>query len=365
VPAQSILPVKTFARLRAAAVRAEVSGAPLYPDPCGEIGLRREISAYLALARGIQCSPAQVFVTSGFSGGLGLVLRTVRPEGQRAWVEDPGFPFARHGLALGGLSLVPVPVDAEGIDVEAGVRLAADAALAMVTPGQQAPTGVTLSLRRRVRLLDWAAQANAWIVEDDYLGELQLDGRAAPALASIDGAGRVIHIGSFSKTISPATRVGFVVAPPVLVSRLSEVAATLAPAPGPATQAALAAFMREGHYLRHLRRAKRTYAARRDALLGQVRAAGMDGATAGLAVRLSLPAGSDDLEVVRSASAHGLAPAALSPWFADPASAVSGLLLGIATAPEVHLTRACERLFGIIELVTNARPAAQPGTGAT
>jgi hypothetical protein len=158
-------------------------------------------------------------------------------------------------------------VDADGIDIDYGLHHAPDAALVVVTPGQQAPLGSTLSLARRLRLLDWAAQEKVWVVEDDYLGELQLKGRATPALASLDRVGRVIHIGSFSKTISPALRLGFIVAPLPLASRFEEVAACLAPAPGPSVQLATAAFMREGHYMRHLRRTKRAYAAQRDALL--------------------------------------------------------------------------------------------------
>ncbi|XIA67632.1 aminotransferase class I/II-fold pyridoxal phosphate-dependent enzyme [Bradyrhizobium sp. TZ2] len=170
--------------------------------PSRRTGLRREIAAYLAIARGIECSLSQIIVTSGFSGGLGLALRVLGLEGRKVWVEEPGFPFTRRGLELARLSLAPIPVDADGIDVDYGLRHAPDAALAVVTPGQQAPLGSTLSLARRLRLLDWAAQEGVFVIEDDYLGELQLNGRAAPALASLDRAGRVIHIGSFSKTLT-------------------------------------------------------------------------------------------------------------------------------------------------------------------
>jgi GntR family transcriptional regulator/MocR family aminotransferase len=197
VPAQSTFPAKLFARIRAHAVRAE-SGAPaMYPDPRGELELRREIAAYLAIARGVECSPSQIIVTGGFGGGLGLALRVLGVEERKAWMEDPGFFFTRRGLELARLSLVPVPVDDDGIDVDHGLQHAPDAAVAVVTPGQQAPLGSTLSLARRLRLLDWAARADAWVIEDDYLSELQLKGRATPALASLDRAGRVIHIGSF------------------------------------------------------------------------------------------------------------------------------------------------------------------------
>jgi len=354
VPAQETFPAKLFARIRSHAVRAESSAAPLYPDPRGELELRQEIAAYLAIARGIDSSPSQIIVTGGFSSGLGLALRALGLEGRKVWMENPGFPFTRRGLELGGLSLAPIPVDKDGIDVDYGLHHASDAALAVVTPGQQAPLGSTLSLARRLRLLEWAAQANVWVIEDDYLGELQLTARAAPALASIDRAGRVIHIGSFSKTISPTLRLGFLVAPLPLASRFAEVAVCLAPAPGPSVQLATAEFMREGHYMRHLRRTKRVYSAQRDALLKYLRlhAKGIDIATAGLTALVGLSDGVSDLAIAREALAFGLAPVPLSVWYVSSASARSGLLLGIATSPQKHLARSCDRLLEIIDRFT-------------
>lgn len=349
VPAQEVFPAKLLARLRSHAIRAISSAPARYPDPCGELDFRREIAAYLAVARGIECSPAQVFITAGYGAGLGLALRVLGLHEGKAWIEDPGFLSTRHGLQLAGLSPVPIPVDADGIDVDHGLQQAPDATLAVVTPGQQAPLGFPLSLARRLRLLDWAARQGAWVVEDDYLGELQLKGRATPALASLDRAGRVIHIGSFSKTISPTWRLGFLVAPASLASRFAEVVACLAPAPGPDIQAATAAFMRDGHYLRHLRRTKRIYSAQRDALLECLRPRTEEVAVAGLAVLLSLPAGTPDLAIAREALPFGLAPAPLSLWYASADSARPGLLLGVATAPPKHLARSCDRLFGIIE----------------
>src|SRR4029077_2227202 len=188
---------------------------------------------------------------------------------------------------------------------------APDAALVVVTPGQQAPLGSTLSLARRLRLLDWAAQEKSWVIEDDYLSELQLEGRAAPALASIDRNGRVIHIGSYSKTISPALRLGFLVAPLPLAPPFAEVAACLAPAPGPSVQLATAEFMRDGHYIRHLRRTKRVYAAQGDALLKYLRARAKNVTIAGLAAVLRLPDGASDLSIARETVSLGLAPTPL------------------------------------------------------
>lgn len=350
VPAIETFPATLFARIRAHAIRAEASAPPLYPDPRGELELRREIAGYLAVARGINCSPSQVIITGGFAAGLGLALSVLGLDGQTAWVENPGFPWSRKGLELARLSLVPIPVDADGIDIDHGLRHHSDAKLVVVTPGQQAPLGPTLSLKRRLRLLEWAAANQVWVIEDDYLSELQLAGRAAPALASLDRDGRVIHIGSFSKTISPTVRLGFLVAPVELISRFAEVAACLAPPPGPAVQLATAEFMREGHYMRHLRRTKRAYAAKRQALLDCLQSSvGADRLAApGLAVLLKLPKGTPDVVVAREASTFGMSPSPLSAWYASPDSADSGLLLGVATAPTRNLARSCDRLLELI-----------------
>jgi len=348
VPAQQTLPARLFTKVRSFALRAESSASVVYPDPRGELELRREIAAYLAIARGISCSPSQIVITSGFSGGLGLALRVLGLEGGKAWVENPGFPFARHGLELANMSLVPIPVDAEGIDIDYGLQYEPNPDLVLVTPGQQAPLGPTLTLARRLRLLEWAAKEGVWIVEDDYLSELQLTARAAPALASLDHGQRVIHIGSFSKTISPALRLGFVVAPVPLVPRFAEVAACLAPAPWLSVQLAAAQFMHDGHYMRHLRRMKRLYAAQRDALLECLRQREFETMTAGLAVLVRLPDGVSDIAIAREMLAFGLGPAPLSPWYTSPATARSGLLLGIATSPERNLARHCDRLHEVI-----------------
>lgn len=348
VPASDSFPATLFARLRAAAARAELSAPLTYPDPRGEAELRREIAAHLALSRGIECRPSQIFITAGFSGALGVALRVVKAEGRSAWVENPGFPPSRRALEIAQLTPVPISVDDDGIDVAYGMQHAPDAALALVTPGQQAPTGVPLSLARRLQLIEWATRNGAWIIEDDYLGELQLKRRAAPALASLDSAGCVIHIGSFSKTISPTLRLGFVVAPTSLVSQFAEAVMCLAPAPGPAVQLATAEFMHEGHYMRHLRRMKRVYANRSNALHAQLQAMGYPARLAGLAVLLWLPEGARDSVIAREAQAFGLAPAPLSAWFSPRGAQRPGLLLGVATTTEDRLSAACDCLDQLI-----------------
>jgi GntR family transcriptional regulator / MocR family aminotransferase len=348
VPSQDAFPFKLWSRIVTRETRWAAAAPVTYPDPRGDPDLRKEVAAYLGLARGIRCSASQVLVTGGFSGALGLAIRGLQLGGIGAWIEDPGFPLTRTALGLAGMAVTAVPVDAEGLDVAAGVQNAAGAALAVVTPGQQAPLGMTMSLPRRFALLAWARQSDAWIIEDDYLSELQLNGRAAPALASLDHGGRVLHIGSFSKTISPALRLGFMVVPPELGRRFGELAACLAPAPAAAVQRAVAKFLREGHYLRHLRRMKRLYAARREALLRCLGEMASDSikvkATAGLAVVLSLPEYASDVDIASRALQLGMAPAPLSPWYMRP-SRRQGLLLGVTNLNERRLKADCRRLL--------------------
>jgi GntR family transcriptional regulator/MocR family aminotransferase len=198
VPAQDAFPFKLWSRILSREARRAAAAPVTYPDPRGDPELRKQIASYLGLARGVRCSASQVFVTAGFSGALGLAIRGLQPGKTGAWIEDPGFPLTRTALELAGVGVTAVPVDGEGLDVAAGVRMAPRAKLAVVTPGQQAPLGMTMSLPRRLALLAWARRNDAWIIEDDYLSELQLKGRAAPALASLDHGGRVLQIGSFS-----------------------------------------------------------------------------------------------------------------------------------------------------------------------
>ncbi|SAL77992.1 transcriptional regulator [Caballeronia arvi] len=350
VPAFEGLPDKLFSRARSSnLLKTGCLSSLLYPDPRGEFELRREIAGHLSIARNFHCHPEQVFITSGYSSGLGLALRVLSLDGKKVWMEEPGFMVTRKGLELARLNIVPVPVDADGLNVDYGLEIAEDAALAVLTPGQHAPLGPTLSLRRRLQLLEWAASSDAWIIEDDYLGELQLQGRPAPAMASLGEGKRVIHIGSFSKTVSPALRLGFIVAPTELANAFSEVAATLAPAPSPVIQLAMAQFMRDGHYIRRVRRLKRLYSAQRDALCEQLRMRDAEWVHAGLAVLLRLPDGAPDVRIVREAMTVGMAPSPLSVWFANPAWTRSGLLLGVATAPQQHVATSCQRLFEIID----------------
>ncbi|AKQ55370.1 GntR family transcriptional regulator [Bordetella hinzii] len=348
VPAHDAFPAKLWARMRARALRDDAITDTAYADPRGEPVLRAQIASHLAISRQMQCHPDQIIVTGGYRQGLLLALTALRAQGRKAWIEEPGYPLGRRGLELIGATLEPVAVDAKGLRVDDGIARAPDALLALVTPGQHAPLGVTLSRARRHALLDWAASSGAWIIEDDYLGELQLDGRAAPALASGAGAERVIHIGSFSKTLSPALGLGFVVAPRSLAERLVEVAAVLAPAPNRIAQLAVSEFLSNGHFLRHLRQMKALYTERRNLALTHVNRLLPGTLAAGLGIIAPLPQIADDIAVVRAARAHGLAPSALSAWHLSRGHAQRGLLLSVTNLHPDNIETACATLARIV-----------------
>lgn len=348
VPAQDGFPFKHWSRIMLRCTRQAVAEPLRYPDPRGEHVLRKEIAAYLAVSRGLLCSADQIIITNGYAGALGLALHLLRLDSRQVWVENPGYPLTWHALSLAGYIPVPIPVDDQGICVEQGIALAADARLAIVTPSQQAPLGVQLSLDRRQALLIWAQEKAGWIIEDDYLSELQLSGQATPALASLDRNGRVIHIGTFSKTISPRLRLGFMVVPASLSERAGDTAAALSPASGLPSQLAVAEFLRDGHYLRHIRRMKRLYIQRRNALLALMSASVSAKNIAGLSLLLSLDDDVDDVAIAEAAKAFNLAPAPLSPWYATQTKARKGLLLGVTNLSSPALEEGYQQLTELV-----------------
>jgi len=263
LPALDAFPRKVWARLAARAIRATQADDMVYPPLAGQAPLRTAIATYLQLSRGIDCQPSQVFITSGYRNTLELVTRALLQPGDGVWVEDPGFPPTSALLKHAGMQLAPVAVDAEGLVVSHGVATAPRARAAIVTPAHQSPLCVSLSLPRRLALLDWAAQADAWIVEDDYDGEYRYASRPLPALQSLDRDGRVLYAGTFSKVLFPAVRLAYLVVPEAQVRRFEQTCHTFA-ASGPAlTQTIVGDFMNEGHFARHIQRMRRLYAERR------------------------------------------------------------------------------------------------------
>ena len=353
LPALDAFPRKTWVRLAGRSLRALQTTALAYPDPAGYVPLRQAIATYLGISRGIVCTHEQVFVTTGYRGALDLVSRTLLRPGDRGWYEDPGYLIARQFLERIGLRLVPVPVDAEGLDVAAGTRRAAQARFAVVTPTHQSPMGVALSLPRRLELLDWADRRNAWVIEDDYDSEFRYHGRPLPALKSLDRDGRVLYTGTFSKVLFPGLRLAYLVVPPSQVDAFRDTVNQLAGSGAMLVQAMVADFMAQGHFARHLRKMRLLYAERRGHLVDALaHAAGtrlqIRPQAGGMHVLADVQTAQDDRVLAAAARAGGFAVQALSDWRVR-GTGPGGLLMGftnIATAESA--VAAVRRLEGIL-----------------
>jgi GntR family transcriptional regulator/MocR family aminotransferase len=266
VPDVAHVPWQTWARLVARHARQALREVAQHPDVAGYTPLREAIAGHVAITRGVRCTADDIIITAGSQGALHLVAQTLLAPGDCAWLEDPGYYGARGAVLAAGAHDVPVPVDDDGLDVGLGRRLCPTARLAIVTPSHQFPTGVAMSLARRMALLEWAVTARAWIVEDDYDSEYRYCGRPLEALQALDAARRVLYAGTFSKTLFPALRIGYLVTPPALRAPLLTTRAVIDACQPSLEQMALADFIASGHYSRHIRRMQALYRERRDAL---------------------------------------------------------------------------------------------------
>jgi GntR family transcriptional regulator/MocR family aminotransferase len=267
LPALDVFPRKIWARLGARCLRTIQPSGMARPPTSGLHALRAEIAAYLQVSRGISCSPSQIFVTSGYCQTIGLIASTLLNTGDRVWLENPGYPPTRELLSHMNIATVPVPVDQEGLVVSDGVRLAPTARAAVVTPAHQSPLCVSLSLPRRLALLDWATQNNAWVIEDDYDGEYRYVSRPLPALKSLDRDARVLYAGTFSKVLFPSIRLSYLVVPAEQVERFQATSQAFGGSCPELTQSIVTAFITEGHFARHIQKMRKLYSDRREATI--------------------------------------------------------------------------------------------------
>jgi GntR family transcriptional regulator/MocR family aminotransferase len=263
IPALDAFPRKLWTRLGVRRLKATTLADMSYGNPLGYGPLRQAIAAYLLVSRGVPCRAAQVFVTAGYRATLSLVVHALLDRDESVWIEDPGFSPTRDVVEKAGRQIVPVPVDDEGLIVAHGIRMAAHARMAVVTPSHQAPLGVSMTLSRRLQLLDWASKNDAWIVEDDYDGEYRYAGAPLPALKSLDTQDRVLYAGSFSKVLYPGLGLAYVVIPESVLDRCGQVRRTSSNGCPQLTQAIVADFLSEGHFSRHLKKMRLLYARRR------------------------------------------------------------------------------------------------------
>jgi GntR family transcriptional regulator/MocR family aminotransferase len=319
-----------------------------YGASAGYPPLREAIAEYLGAARAVRCKPEQVIVVAGSQQGLDLTVRLLLDPGDAAWLEEPGYPGARGALLAAGARLVPVPVDSEGLDVAAGIARCPQARLAYVSPSHQYPLGVTMSLKRRLALLEWASRAGAWVLEDDYDSEYRYVGRPLAALQGLDAAQRVIYLGTFSKVLFPALRLGYLVVPPDLVEAFTA-ARMLADRHSPSMdQAVLAEFLAQGHFARHIRRMRVLYAERQAALVEAAKRElvgllEVRPAEAGMHLLGWLPAGVDDRVASQRAKAHDVETPPLSSYSGEPLER-GGLVLGYAGVDAGEIAAGARRL---------------------
>ena len=313
------------------------------PDPRGRADLRTALTGYLRRSRGVHCSAGQVVVTRGVAGSLGLLASLLRP-GDQVGVEEPGYPSARAVFAAHGLRVVPCPVDSGGLRVDA---LPGRLRLVYVTPAHQYPLGARLSVPRRRALTAWARDTGTLIAEDDYDGEFRYDVAPLPALFGMDPE-VVVYLGTTTKILTPAMRIGWLAASPGLAARLAEAGSTLGDwASGPA-QGALLSMITTGALERHIRRMRHDYARRRAAMTAAFhgRDAGrLLGDEAGM--HMILETRQPAAEVAAAAAERGVAVATLERYFAGPVTR-NGLVLGYGGARLADVTRGCEILAGIL-----------------
>ncbi len=363
LPALDAFPRREWGRMVEKQLRRPDPALLDYGDPAGYRPLREAIAAYLGATRGVRCEPGQVVVVGGSQQALDLAARLLLDPGDAAAIEDPGYPGARAALLAAGARLVPVPVDADGIAVGlAGEKLAA-ARLIYTTPSHQFPLGSTMSLARRLALLEAAGREGAWVLEDDYDGEYRYAGRPLPALQGLDGGGRVIYLGTFSKVLFPGLRLGYLVVPPDLVDAFVAARALADRGSPRLEQAALADFVAGGHFARHIRRTRVLYAERRQALVDAARRelAGLLELRAGEAGMHSvgrLGDGVDDRAVWNRAAALGVASMPLSACALGDAP-FPGLVLGFAAPDVAEIEEGVRRLRAA--LATTAVPAPRSG----
>lgn len=348
VPALDAFPIKLWAKLVSRHVRQLGETSLAYQDAAGYLPLRQAISDHLTLTRRVRSLPEQIIIVSGSQGALHLVSRLLLNPGDEVWLEDPGYLGARGAFLGVGATLVPVPVDAEGLDVAEGIKRSPTAKLAYLTPSHQFPLGVNMSLARRLAILEWATQAESYLFEDDYDSEYRFGGRPLAALQGLDKAGRVIYCGTFSKTLFPALRIGYLVLPENLVDVFLAARQFVDVHTPLLEQLALTDFLTEGHYGRHLRRMRKLYGQRRAALLGALKPLPLDvyASEMGMHCVAWLPKGMSDQFVAERAAVHKVDVTPLSKFRLESLKPEvwQGLMLGYACADETEIRQATTRL---------------------
>ncbi|PUA17887.1 PLP-dependent aminotransferase family protein [Glaciimonas sp. PCH181] len=353
VPDITLFPNKIWSRLQNKHWRRAQPELLTYGNAGGYMPLREAVAEYLRIARSVNCNANQVIITTGVHQSLDIVVKLLGEHGDRAWVEDPCYWGTRSVLNSLGVKAVPIPVDAEGMCMQLA-DLPQPPRFICTTPSHQYPLGMVMSLSRRRTLLEYAASRKVWIIEDDYDSEFRYDSRPLAALQGMDTHNRVLYMGTFSKTMFPSMRIGFMVVPEALATAFATGVSELYRGTQVFIQAIMADFMTEGHFAAHIRRMRILYAERLQLLQAAIRdhfgdRITLSGGEAGLHLALGLPQHSDDVAISQAALAIGIAVRPLSRYYMDADNARNGLLLGYACVPNDQIRPAFDKLAVIIK----------------
>lgn len=334
-----------------------------YTDPGGLIHLRRSICDYLTAARAVRCEPQQIVVTAGTQQAIDIAIRVLVAPGDDVWVEDPGYPMTYAQLGLAKARRHPIPVDEQGIVVALGLRAAPKARAVFITPSHQFPTGVALSMARRLELLAWARRSRAFIIEDDYTSEFRYSGPPLASLQGLDEDERVIYVGTLNKALFPGVRIGYAVVPRALLPAFLGTRHLMDRQPPTLCQKVVADFMEEGHFAAHIRRMRLIYREQRDALAATLtrRAAGrLAVAVPDQGMHLVAYLGGDisDVELGAAAKRAGIVLRAASPFY-HSVSPRQGLMLGFSGFPRQLIVPAAARLGTLVADWRIAEPRAR------
>lgn len=355
-PAFDHFPVHIWSRLVARYGRTLRTISLQYGDPSGRQDLREALAGYLRSSRAVRCEPEQILIVSGSQQALAIAALALLDPGDRVWLEDPGYWLAQRVFTLAGAKILPVPIDGDGLDVAAGIKLFRRARLAFVTPSHQFPLGSTMSLSRRLKLLEWAQSVGSWIIEDDYDAEYRYESRPISSLQGLDGDNRVIYVGTCSKVLFPALRLGYMVVPPDLIDRFISVRQSVDVAPPDLHQAVLAEFIEAGHFARHIRRMRTLYGERRALLEENIRKVFGDqleihGAESGMHLAVTLPEGFRDRELSYKAAARDLWLWPMSVMYLGP-SPRHGWMLGFGGVAEKDIARGVRQMYQVVNGAT-------------
>ena len=353
LPAVDMFPKKIWERLLISCWREMSLNEMGYQSALGYQPLREALATYLPAARGVLCSAENIIITTGAQQAVSLAANLILNRGDHAWIENPSYPGIQSALVGSLAKMIPIDVDNDGLKVEEGIRSAPNARLAYISPSHQYPLGVTMSLTRRLQLLQWAQEKRAWIIEDDYDSEFRYGGYPLGSVQGLDKAGRVIYVGTFSKVLYPALRIGYMIVPQRLIKPFHAARAHAVRAAPLLEQAVVTRFITEGHFARHVRRMRTLYAERQTILVEMVQRFVKDFLTvepteAGLHLVGWLPVGVDDQMISRKLREHGLIAPALSSFAHRPLRR-GGLVLGFAAVPNNEIPMAVKRMWGVLE----------------